>query len=71
MLFRSKTRITSKDYIGLRSEVRVRILGNLYSRIRNLYSNVNSILPIDRWINGETKLDTRIVSKALYKSRIE
>ena len=27
---------------------RVRILGNLYSRIRNLYSNINSILSIDR-----------------------
>ena len=55
----------------MRSEVRVRILGNLYSRIRDLYSNVNGILSIDGRINKEIKLDTRIVSKVLRKPRIE
>ena len=61
-----KTRITSKDYIGLRSKVYIRILGNLRSGIRNLYSNVNSILSIDGRIDRKTKLNIRIVSKILY-----
>ena len=61
-----KTRITSKDYIGLRSKVYIKILGNLYSGIRNLYSNVNSILSIDGRIDRKTKLNTRVVSKILY-----
>jgi hypothetical protein len=40
-------------------------LGNLYSKVRNLSSYINSILSIDRWINRETKLDIRAVFKVL------
>jgi hypothetical protein len=44
----------------------IRVLGNLYSRIRNLSSYINSILSTDRRINEKTKLDIRTVFKALY-----
>jgi hypothetical protein len=40
-------------------------LGNLYSRIRNLNSYINSIPSIDGWINRKIKLDIKIVFKAL------
>ena len=56
----------SKDRVRLRPKVYIRVLGNLYSSIRDLYSYVNSLLSIDRQINREVKLDTGIVSKILY-----
>jgi hypothetical protein len=43
----------------------IKVLKNLYSRIRNLNSYINSILSIDRQINRKTKLDTKTVFKAL------
>jgi hypothetical protein len=46
-------------------------LGNVYSTIRDIYSNINSILPINRWLNRETKLDIRIVFITLYELYIE
>jgi hypothetical protein len=44
-------------------------LENLYSKIRNLNSYINSILFINGWINKKTKLDIKTVFKALCQSR--
>ena len=55
-----------KDYIRQRYQIYCSILGSLYSRIRNLSSNINSILPTNRWINKEVKLDIRAVLQVLY-----
>jgi len=46
-------------------------LGNIYSTIRGINSNVNSLLFIDGWINREIKLDTRIVFEILCKLYIK
>jgi hypothetical protein len=43
-------------------------LGKLYSRARNPNSYINSILSIDRQINGKTELDIKAVFKVLYQS---
>ena len=56
----------NKDYIKQRYKIYYKILKNLYSRIENLSSNINSILPIDRWIDKKIKLNTKTVSKILY-----
>ena len=40
-------------------------MGSILGRIRGLSSNINYILPTDRWLNREIKLNTRTVSKAL------
>ena len=37
----------NEDYIGLRPKVYGSILGNLYSKTRNLNGDFNSILPIN------------------------
>jgi hypothetical protein len=58
-------RRTFKD-LYKRNKVCIKVLGNLYSRIRNLSSYINSILFTDGWINKKTKLNIRAVSKALY-----
>ena len=42
------------------------ILGSIISGIRGLRGNINSILPINRRLNRETKLNVRTVFKALY-----
>ena len=55
----------SKDYIGLKSKVYSSILGSLYSKVENLNSNFNGILPIDKQTNKETKLDVKIIFIAL------
>jgi len=38
----------------------------ILSGIRGSRSNINSILPINRRLNRDTKLDTKAVPKALY-----
>jgi len=55
------TWITRKNYIGQRPEICGSILGNFFSRARNLNSNVNSILPKDKWSDKETKLNIGII----------
>ena len=57
---------TNEDYIGLRFKICSSILGGLYSKTRNLNSNLNGILPIDRQLDRKTELDIRIVSIILY-----
>ena len=52
---------TSKDYIKQRHEIYYNILKSFYSRTGNLSSNIDSILPINRYINREVKLDIRTV----------
>jgi hypothetical protein len=47
--------------------VYIKVLGNLYSKIKNLSSYINSILFIDGWINRKIKLNIKTVSKALYQ----
>ena len=44
---------------------------NIYSTIRDIYSNINSVLSANRQINGKVKLDTKAVFKALYKPYTE
>jgi hypothetical protein len=51
--------------------VYIRILKNLYSRVRNLSSYINSILSTNGRINKKIKLDTKAVSKALYQLYIK
>ena len=46
-------------------------MGGILGRTRCLSSNFYCILPINRWLDRETKLDVRVVSKILYKPRIE
>jgi len=41
------------------------ILKDIFSEIRGSYSNINSVLLINRWLNCETKLNIKIVFKAL------
>ena len=50
-----------KDYIRQRYKIYYSILKSLYSKMGNLSSNINSILPINRWTNREVKLNIRIV----------
>ena len=38
----------SKDRVRLRPKVYIRVLGNLYSSIKSLYSYINSLLFINR-----------------------
>ena len=52
---------TSKDYIRQRYKIYYSILKSLYGRTRNLGSNINSLLFINRWANGEVKLDVGTV----------
>ena len=54
-----------------RYKVYINILGDVYSRIRDLSSYINSILFTDRRINKKVKLNTRTVFKALCQSYIE
>jgi len=60
------TWITRQNYIGQRPEIYSSILGNLFSRTKNLNSNINSILSVDRWSDKETELNIGIVSMTLY-----
>jgi hypothetical protein len=46
-------------------------LGNLYSKIRDLSSYINSILSTDKQINRKIKLDIKVVFKALYQLYIK
>ncbi len=66
-----KTWSISENYIGLRPEICIGILGVLYSKTKNTNSNINNILSIDRWINKTIELDVRAVFILLYQSRIE
>ena len=50
----------------MRPKIYSSILESIFSGIRGLGSNINSILPINRQINRKTKLYIRIVSKILY-----
>jgi len=72
MLLESTLRKCSQDIgrqarLYQRSKIYSSILGSILSRIRGSRSNVNSILSANRRLNRKTKLDTRIVSKALYQ----
>ena len=58
-------------FFGLRPKVYNSILGNIYSIIKGINSNINSLLLIDRRTNKKVKLDTRIVSKILCELYIE
>ena len=58
---------TSEDHIRLRLEIYSNILGDLYSKVKNLNGNFNGILPIDRQVNKETKPDVRVVFMTLYQ----
>src|SRR6266568_3185228 len=53
---------TNKNHIGLRPKVCGSILGGLYGKTRDLNSDFNSILPINKWTNRKTELDVRAVS---------
>ena len=44
---------------------------NIYSTIRDIYSNINSVLSANGRINGKVKLDTKVVFKVLYKLYIK
>jgi len=46
-------------------------LGNIPRKIKNISSNINNILFIDKRIDRKTKLNTKVVLKALYQLRIE
>ena len=48
------------------SKIYSSILGGIFSGIRGLRSNINSILSIDRQLNRKIKLDAKIVFKILY-----
>ena len=52
---------TRKDYIRSRPKVHGSILGSLYSKTKNPNGNFNNILPTNRQINKETKLDIKTV----------
>ena len=54
-------KIINKNYIKQRYKIYYSILKSFYSRIGNLSSNINNILPINRWINREVKLDIKTV----------
>ena len=56
---------TSEDYIGLKPKVCGNILGDLYNKVGNPNGDFNSILPINRWANKETKPDVRAVLMTL------
>ena len=61
-----KTWSTKQNYIRQRSKIYNSLLESIFSGIRGLRSNINSMLSIDRQIDKNIKLDTRIVFKALY-----
>jgi len=52
----------------LRFKIYVSILKSIYSKTGNTNSNVNNILPTNRWINGTVELDIKIIFMALCKS---
>ena len=56
---------TNENHIGSRPKVRDGILGNVYSEIRNLNGDFNSILPINRWTNRMVELDIGTVPTPL------
>ncbi len=66
-----KTWGTSKDYIELRPKICVSILGSIYSKTRDMNSDVNGILSINRWTNRMAEPDIGVVFKALCKSYTE
>jgi hypothetical protein len=70
MTLKELSRIYIKK-VFIRYKVYIKILKNLYSRIRDLSSYINSILSIDRRINKKIKVDTGAVSKALYQLYIK
>ena len=59
------TRGANEDHIGSGPKVCNSILGNLYSKTKDLNSNFNSILPIDGWINRKIELDNKIILTSL------
>ena len=61
-----KIQNTKQDYIGQRHEIYINILASLYSKIRGQDSGINRILPANKQLNKEIKLDTRAVFKTLY-----
>jgi len=61
------TWIIREGYIRQKSKIYGNILGNLFSRIKNLSSNVNSIPPIDRWLDRKTKLNIKTIPTILYQ----
>src|SRR6266702_8398568 len=65
------TQGTSEDHIRSRPKVCSSILGSIYSETKNLNSDFNSILSINRRTNGETKLDIRIVFTTLCQLHTE
>ena len=44
-----------------RHKIYYSILESFYSRIWNLSSNINSLLPTNRWLDREVKLDIRVI----------
>src|SRR6266702_2940339 len=55
------TQGTNKNHIRLRPKVYNGILKGLYSKIKNLNGDFNSILPINRQTNKETEPDIKII----------
>ena len=65
------TQGTSEDHIGLRPKVCGSILGGLYSKTKDLNSNFNSILSINKQINRKTEPDVRTVFTTLCQLHTE
>ena len=57
---------TKQDYIRQRYKIYISILVSLYSKIKGQNSGINRILPVNRQLDREIKLNTKAVSKILY-----
>jgi hypothetical protein len=66
-----KTWSTNQDHIGLRLEIRVSILRNVYSKTKNMSSNVNNISLANKWTDKMVKQDIKAVPMLLYQSCAE
>ena len=56
---------TNENHIGLRPKIYVSILGNVYSKTKDMSSNINSIPLINKWTDKMVKSDIGAVFMTL------